>query len=62
MVGNLSSGALRPLNPDILLFCSWISEWDGQVTMRDLPGFYWDEERQRYFALQSEPVARSLHQ
>ncbi len=31
-------------------------------TMRDLPGFVWDEERQRYFALQSEPVARSLQQ
>ena len=62
MVPNLSSGALRPLNPDLLLFSSWVSEWDGQVTMRDLPGFYWDEERQRYFALQSEPVARSLHQ
>ena len=36
--------------------------WDVQVTMRDLPGFVWDEERQRYFALQSEPVARSLQQ
>jgi len=33
-----------------------------QDTMRDLPGFVWDEERQRYFALQSEPVARSLQQ
>jgi hypothetical protein len=28
--------------------------------MRDLPGFYWDEERQRYFALQPEHVARGL--
>lgn len=36
--------------------------WGRQVTMRDLPGFVWDEERQRYFALQSEPVARSLQQ
>lgn len=63
MVRNLSSGALRPLNPDQkCYFARGISEWDGQVTMRDLPGFYWDEERQRYFALQSEPVARSLHQ
>ena len=28
--------------------------------MRDLPGFYWDEERQRYFALAQENVARDL--
>ena len=28
--------------------------------MRDLLGFYWDEERQRYFALQPEHVARGL--
>ena len=28
--------------------------------MRDLPGFYWDEERQRYFALAQEHVARDL--
>ena len=35
---------------------------DARDAMLDLPGFYWDEERQRYFALQAEHVARSLHQ
>jgi len=30
--------------------------------MRDLPGFYWDDEKQRYFALQQEHVARALQQ
>jgi len=24
--------------------------------MRDLPGFYWDEEKQRYFKLSKEQV------
>lgn len=33
-----------------------------RAAMLDLPGFYWDEEKQRYFALQQEHVARSLQQ
>ncbi len=43
-------------------FWLWWLGLPPQVTMRDLPGFVWDEERQRYFALQSEPVSRSLQQ
>ena len=64
MVPNLSRA--RPLATDRseltgpMLF--WWLGLPPQVTMRDLPGFVWDEERQRYFALQSEPVARSLQQ
>ena len=46
---------------DVTLFLAVVGT-SAQVTMRDLPGFVWDEERQRYFALQSEPVARSLQQ
>lgn len=35
-----------------------ISGGRAALAMRDLPGFYWDEERQRYFALAQEHVAR----
>ena len=47
---------------DVTFFLALVVGLPPQVTMRDLPGFVWDEERQRYFALQSEPVARSLQQ
>ena len=66
MVPNLSRA--RPLATDRseltgpMLFLALVVGIPPQVTMRDLPGFVWDEERQRYFALQSEPVARSLQQ
>ena len=64
MVPNLSRARPQPLSTGPMLHYFWL-RWLGlppQVTMRDLPGFVWDEERQRYFALQSEPVARSLQQ
>lgn len=63
MVPNLSRARPQPLSTGPMLHSFWL-RWSlgRQVTMRDLPGFVWDEERQRYFALQSEPVARSLQQ
>ena len=62
MVPNLSRARPRPLSTGPMLHLVVGTLLPPQVTMRDLPGFVWDEERQRYFALQSEPVARSLQQ
>ena len=56
----LATDGSRPASP---AFEEGLSQRAGALPgggMRDLPGFYWDEERQRYFALAQENVARDL--